>query len=441
MVDRRRSRASKTGRSIDPSLGPCPTVTQHLLMRAVLCGETLLHRYSDSQTHLHPSDQLYSALLWSYVQHSADALATIGDRLRLGFIVVAPPLLRLQVECLISALWILHGPGSDPNEKYARILRSTLKRQQQAPNPLLPPGIAQVALAYLDEPEVLLYKDAPPVPSIRRMAEESGHPSLYDAFSLLSYETHAGLGLHIRSGGDLKLKRIQYILESCEYLCDLLEALHGTLPPEDLTSWRPLVATFRAEYLDHLRDSWACGLATELAAGSPEEQLQDALSRLCAGTRPPNLRSEGSPTPVAAADAVRGMWGHRFQCVSVRFRNSGDKVISMRAKLRDRARRSPLEWVMPRWRLSCEDVHKRPPLRLVPEESGYLMFPGPLLQCEVIELDSGEPVGRIDVCRRPAAGRLDTDGTINTDIIILQIEYRVEGEKEIHKCSQLLVVQ
>lgn len=386
-------------------LGPCPTPFQHLLIRGVLVAATVYERAGSFQNDFSPSSDLYSVVLWSYVINSAQALQTLGQQLQFSNLAVAPALLRLEVECLISALWIMATAPTERNKRLARVIRKGVVEHDHFAASTSQVGNvqAQVALAYLHTQELQEYQNEKPAPSVRQMSEDVGRPELYSAYRNWSGQMHAGFGMHIREViGDARLNRIEHLLVGSEYLYGLLEALGPTIPREQQQRYQSILGTFRLEYLERLQDAFFSALAATSAHDLPEDQQQQAIASICQRFRPDIGASSDRLPSVIVTDVVRGKWGKRFECISVRFRNIGEEPVALRARLREEKGRSWRRWLR-RWRLSCEDVHSLPPLRLLPDESGYLIFPGSVRKDRSIELDSGEQVGRVDVFPRPFA--------------------------------------
>src|SRR2546427_12785802 len=85
----------------------CPTAFQHLLMRGVLAAATLCDRAADFQHAIDADATIHSIVLWSFAQNTFEALRMLTRELQISDLLTAGALLRLELECLISAQWVM----------------------------------------------------------------------------------------------------------------------------------------------------------------------------------------------------------------------------------------------------------------------------------------------------------------------------------------------
>src|SRR3989338_6085874 len=148
-----------------------------------------------------------------------------------------------------------------------------------------PSTVERLAEAYLAEPEVASFRGAHLAPSVRQMADDIGEPSLYDHYRSLSYETHAGLGMHFRQvRGGPGLLRIEQLLYGCEFCLRLLAALGSTLPTSQRNRFEAVVGTLEDEYLGRLRDAYASAIYTASLGQLPEDAVAVAIAEACRKT-------------------------------------------------------------------------------------------------------------------------------------------------------------
>lgn len=410
--------------NLNEPFNKCPTPFQHLLLRGVLTVATLWTRGKEFQRLVKPSDDFYSLILWSYTLHALEAMHTLGRPLQFSGLLTAGALLRVELECLISAQWVMKAMLSDRNRRAARIILKTLEelKRSSKDNPLHGHSISIAARGFLDTPELSPFKRERPAPSIRQMAEEAGIPRRYSEYRKWSSEMHAGFGMVIREGsGDTRLNRLEHLLLGAEYMFDLFEVLRETIPEAERSSFDAILGTFKLEYLAKFQDAYFSAHITTTLHDKDDATKTEGLISICRRLWQSDRPDTNPRMPQAVAtEVVRGVWGKNFECVSVRFRNISSQPVRLRARLTEETRRRFRIWG--KWRLSCEEVYFQPALALLPEQSGYLMFPGPVSKEKYIELDSGEPVGRVDVCHRPDAAMQNTEGH-TSEIVTVRIDF------------------
>lgn len=418
----------------------CPTPFQHLLLRGVLTAATLYDRASGFQHSMSPDTAIYSIVLWSYALNALEALRTLGWQLQFSDLLTAGAMLRVELECLISAQWVMSAEREHRNRRIARVILKTIAEFERSRKEDPHRGEATMAVArgYLNSPELAPFQNEKPAPSIRRMTEEVGCPARYAEYRRWSSEMHAGFGMHIReASGDARLLRFEHLLLGSEYAFRLFEVLRPTIPERERDHFDTILGTFRLEYLARFQDAYFSASITTTSHDRDDATRIDGLARTC-GRSWPFERDAHPHTPlVVATEVVRGIWGKNFECVSVRFRNVSTQTVYVRARLSEETRRRWRLWR--NWRLSCEDAHFRPPLKLLPEQSGYLMFPGPVSKAKSIELDSGEPVGRVDVCRRPDAAMQNIDGH-SFEFVVVRMDLVTDPMPSVNRWLQPIVV-
>lgn len=402
----------------------CPTPFQHLLLRGVLTVVTLCEWAAGFQYSTALADDIYSIILWSYALNALESLRTLGRQLQFSVLLTAGALLRVELECLISAQWVMKAELNDRNRRIARVILKTIEELERSckDDPLYGHAILIAAHGYLDTPELSPFRKERRAPSIRQMAEEAGCPERYAEYRRWSSEMHAGFGMHIReASGDIRLDRLEHLLLGAEYMFQLLEVLRPTIPETQRNSFDTVLGTFKLEYLAKFQDAYFSAYMTTTLHDRDDATKTEGLIATC-GRLWQSERPDTNPRMprAVATEVIRGVWGKNFECVSVRFRNISAQPVRLRARLSEETRRRLRIWR--NWRLSCEDAHFQPALALLPEQSGYLMFPGPISKAKSIELDPGEPVGRVDVCHRPDAAMQNLEGHAS-EIVLVRIDY------------------
>lgn len=402
----------------------CPTPFQHLLLRGVLTVATLCERAEEFRYSTAPDDDIYSIILWSYALNALEALRTLGRELQFSVLLTAGALLRVELECLISAQWVMNAKLNDRNRRVARVILKTIEELERSckDDTLYGHATLIAARGYLDTSELFPFRKERRAPSIRQMADEAGCPERYSEYRKWSSEMHAGFGMHIRETSvDIRLNRLEHLLLGTEYLFQLFEVLKPTIPESQRNSFDAVLSTFKLEYLAKFQDAYFSAYMTTTLHDSDDATKIEGLIATCGRLWQSERPDKNPQMPRAVAtEVVRGVWGKNFECVSVRFRNISAQPVRLRARLSEETRRRLRIWR--NWRLSCEDAHFQPELTLLPEQSGYLMFPGPVSKKKSIELDSNEPVGRVDVCHRPDAALQNVEGHAS-EIVLVRIDY------------------
>jgi hypothetical protein len=398
---------------------------------------------------------MYSVLVWAYIKNSAHILAVLADVLRERHFFNTPNLLRLQLECLITAEWILAAPEDARNERFARMMKRALAEQDRTQRWSDQMGAISsdhatrmVAMAYLDEPEVREFKGARPAPSIRQMAEEAGSIDLYAAYRYWSHLSHAGLGIHVRElHFGLEYERVQSLLYGTEYLWKILNAGQSTIIPAFRDEFTAFITFFRVQYLEKLRDAFfSAVVARSCSKETDDNRLRDDHHRdfeqITAPWNPLNYHAVDEAVRkhlrVTAEDAVRGVWGRKFGVVSMRVRNNSPESLDVRVGVKDLSFSRLSRFIEPPWRHSFE--WRKGKRTLYPNESICLMFPANRSDEEKLRLHVDEPYsGPLHVYRRRWGGLPVSGGDKGADILVVRISTLGPAEAEWRTVQQVVV--